>query len=159
MNRRTGILLLLASALVSASELDGQSRDCRKEKADSAHAVALGVHRGCEVDRSARLQSDMRVRPMDLDARIQCHKVALDFVVDTLGIPEVQTARLISTNSDGLAEAVRAALGSLRYRPAQLDNLPVRQLVLYEMKMRVRVTISSSPRGPSGAASGRAPGC
>ena len=79
------------------------------------------------------------------------------FVVDTLGVPEVETIRDVTATNMGFQQAVRDVIPRLRYEPALLNGAPVRQMVAYQQTVGVRVVMSSSPSGrPS---SSRPPRC
>lgn len=51
------------------------------------------------------------------------------FVVDTMGVPEPATFRIIRSSHEAWAAAVRDALPCMRYSPARIRGRRVRQLV------------------------------
>jgi hypothetical protein len=113
------------------------------------------VYLDCEVDHKAELRGpDPRVNftPRSPDpTRGKCYKVELEFVVDTLGQPELSTVRSRSTTDAEFEEAVRASLSDLHYAPARLRDRPVRQLVVYKLGMAVvpfAVPAGSMPEPP-----------
>ena len=79
------------------------------------------------------------------------------FIVDTLGIPDVETIRDVTATNVDFQQAVRDVIPRLRYEPALLNGAPVRQMIAYKQSVGVRIVISSSPSGrPS---SSRPPRC
>jgi TonB family protein len=61
-------------------------------------------------------------------ARVEGRVVA-EFVVDTTGLVEVDSFHAVESTNPVFVDAVRAALSTLRYRPATIDGKPVRQIV------------------------------
>jgi TonB family protein len=59
------------------------------------------------------------------------------FVVDTTGRADVETFQLIETNHRLFAAAVRAALPGMKFRPARIGALKVRQLVEQPFLFRI----------------------
>lgn len=55
--------------------------------------------------------------------------VTVQFVVDTVGRVDSVSFRVVEVTHPAFAEAVRAALSSLLFSPAEIDGRPVRQLV------------------------------
>jgi TonB family protein len=58
-------------------------------------------------------------------ARIE-GRVTFQFVLDTAGVPQIETFRIVSSPHEGLSEAVRAVLPSWRYTPARVGGRKVR---------------------------------
>lgn len=56
-------------------------------------------------------------------------RVLAEFVVDTAGLVDVDSFHAVESTNPVFVEAVRAALSTLRYRPATIDGKPVRQIV------------------------------
>lgn len=149
-------LLLCALAVLMSSPLLAQraKRGCPAISADSAGDGAV-VYLACQVDREAKPRGiapriDWTPPVGDLrDGR--CFRAEYQFVVDTLGIPDVATIRDAGANDANFQQAVRDAIPRLRYSPALLNGLPVRQLVSYQQSVALRVVASSSPssRPPS----------
>lgn len=77
-----------------------------------------------------------------------CYRANYEFVVDTLGFPEIATIRDVSVNNSSFGQAVRDVIPRLRYEPAQLRGAPVRQTVAYQQSVAVRKVISSSQFPP-----------
>jgi protein TonB len=56
-------------------------------------------------------------------------KVLVEFVVDERGQPVQGSVRVVQSDNDLFADAVRAALGRLRFTPAEVGGKKVSQLV------------------------------
>lgn len=56
-------------------------------------------------------------------------EVLMQFVVDTLGVPEMNTVKVLRSTYPDFTIAVRGALPQLRFYPAEIAGRPVRQLV------------------------------
>jgi protein TonB len=55
--------------------------------------------------------------------------VIVEFVVDERGEPVQGSIRVVQSDNDLFADAVRVALGRLRFTPAEVGGKKVRQLV------------------------------
>ncbi len=151
------ILLLSITLICLATPTSAQRRAVRCTGTPIDPLVVAGpVYRDCDVDQPARLrgtppQAAWTPRGADLvDGR--CLKAEFQFVVDTLGVPDLSTLQAITANHTGYAEAVRATLAGLRHEPARLGGRPVRQIVVYRQSMVVRVSAGGErgvrPPGP-----------
>ena len=67
--------------------------------------------------------------PSALSAAHVTGEVLVQFVVDTLGRPEVETFKVLKTTNEPFADAVRDVLPAMRFRPAEIHGRLVRQLV------------------------------
>ena len=56
-------------------------------------------------------------------------RVLVQFVVDATGTPEMGTFKVLLSSNALFSEAVREAVGTMRFEPAMLDGRPVRQVV------------------------------
>jgi protein TonB len=56
-------------------------------------------------------------------------EVLAQFVVDTLGRAEIATFKVLRSSDDAFTQAVRNALPTMQFIPAQIDQRKVRQLV------------------------------
>jgi len=75
----------------------------------------------------------------------ECYEAELEFVVDATGSPELETARVVRTNSPSFAESAMRALAQFRYEPAQMSGEPVRQIV--ELKSGMAAVTTVVPAG------------
>jgi len=67
------------------------------------------------------------------------------FVVDTLGVPDIASIRDVTATDVGFQQAVRDVIPRLRYEPALLNGTPVRQVVAYQQSVGIRALVSTSP--------------
>lgn len=146
------MVLLCAIAALMTSPLAAQraKRGCPEISADSV-AGGVAVYLACQVDREAK--------PRGIAPRIDwtppaselrdgsCFRADYQFVVDTLGIPDLRTIRDVGATNSGFQQAARDAIPRLRYSPALRNGAPVRQLVSYTQSAAIRRIITSSPAG------------
>lgn len=59
-------------------------------------------------------------------------RVAAQFVVDTAGVPMLNTFHILKATSGASAVAVQEALKTIRYSPAEIGGVRVQQLVQEE---------------------------
>lgn len=97
----------------------------------SSGAAATQVHYEYQVERPVRQapNSPQPVYPAALKRRGIEAEVQAQFVVDTLGVAELQTLRIIKSPDDQFSTAVRDALPRMRYVPAEVGGRKVKQLV------------------------------
>lgn len=145
-------VLLCAFAVLLTCPLGAQraSRGCPAIAADSA-AGSAPVYLACQVDREAKPRG-IAPRPDWTPSQGEvrdgaCFRAEFQFVVDTVGMPEVATIHDGSATSANFQQAVRDAIPRLRYSPAMRDGMPVRQLVSYKQLVGIRAMSSSSPSG------------
>jgi hypothetical protein len=139
------ILLLSITLVCLASPGLAQQRPGRCTGTPIDPLVVAGpVYRDCDVDRPAHLRGTAPQpawTPATAEARDgRCFRAEFQFVVDTLGVPNLATLQAVSANHTDYAEAVRSTLAGLRYEPARLDGRPVRQIVVYRQTMSIRVS-------------------
>jgi len=60
------------------------------------------------------------------------------YVVDTLGVADTSSLKVVRTTHDAFAEAVRAAMPKMRFRPALLGGNKVRQLVQQNFTFKIQ---------------------
>ena len=60
------------------------------------------------------------------------------YVVDTLGIADTTSFKVVRTTHDEFADAVRAAMPKMRFRPALLGGMKVRQLVQQNFSFKIQ---------------------
>ena len=146
-----GMLSMFATT-ASAQPRKGR---CTGVTPDSAEIATAQIFLDCEVDKSARLKSNeprIAFAPnVQRPTRDQGFSAEFQFVVDTLGAPELSTVQGRPTTDTDLSEAVLPVLGQLRYEPATIADRPVRQIVLTKRTVRVMVLVVSS--GPGGSSS------
>jgi len=130
---------------------------------DSEFVGFRPLYRDCAVDQVARFVSTDAHPNFRPESRApMCYSADLEFVVDSLGRPEVGTARIVRTNSESFARAELETLQAWKYEPAIRDGKTVRQLVTAHQTAAVMVEVvpaGSGPPSPSHAASQRPPTC
>ena len=85
--------------------------------------------------------------------RDECYSAELEYVVDSKGLVETKTARVVRSNSDALAQALMSILPQWRFQPAMLNEQPVRQIVIDRQVVMTRVVVAragTTPAAPSG---------
>jgi hypothetical protein len=151
------ILLLSITLMGLATPTFAQQRSVRCTGTPLDPLVVAGpVYRDCDVDRPANLRGTAPQpawTPGTAEAREgRCFRAEFQFVVDTLGVPDLATLQAVAANHTGYAEAVRSTLARLRYEPARLAGRPVRQIVVYRQTMATRVSTGGErgvrPPGP-----------
>ena len=78
-----------------------------------------------------------------------CFAVELEYVVDEQGRVEAETARIVRTNNQAYAESYISVLPQLKYEPALLNGVAVRQIVEDKRGMQVRVVVVPEGQRPS----------
>lgn len=164
------LLLLTAVALAGAGartlDAQGARRECPPLPVDPV-LLANHAYEACQVDREARRRGsepriDWRPAAGEIDVGT-CFEAEFEFVVDTLGAPEVGTVTVVASTNGGFEDAAREVIPRLRYEPARKGGTKVRQVVRYRRKTSIRVGIVSAPV-PNAAGGvrqpvGRAPAC
>ncbi|MBK8060517.1 MAG: hypothetical protein IPK33_22295 [Gemmatimonadetes bacterium] len=85
-----------------------------------------------EVAQRATFIADSTVSPRPSRRRAAAaaaERALVQFVVDTSGVPDARSFKILVANDRDLAEAGRAALARWRFRPARVDGCAVPQLV------------------------------
>ena len=155
MERHQSLLaaVTLAGAVGCASGGGGTAAaPCAPQPADSVYQASEPAFRACAVERPARLLNASREinwQPPSGSTQpgTRCFVTQLEFVVDTTGIPEPGTARIVSSNEPGFAQAVLAGLPDWRYRPALRSGVPVRQIVTERRTTALVTRLVAVPAG------------
>ena len=155
---RMSILMVAAATLACASAptKGGQAASCTLDKSDSTYLKRGAVYRDCAVEQ--------RAQPLDRSARIDyrpdgrlavgqvCYSADVQFVVDANGIPEEDGAVVLRANNTSFGESALRGVAQWRYKPAEIQGLPVRQIVHETVKMSavtVAVRAGDVPRPPT----------
>jgi protein TonB len=72
--------------------------------------------------------------------------VSARYVVDTSGFADTTTFEVLSATRREFADAVRAALPNMRFSPAKIGSLKVRQLVEQQFSFKINDTGTVAPR-------------
>lgn len=110
-----------------------RGRPCDRSDQDTTRYLHLPLYRPCAVTVAARrIASDMRPEFFPASRDRSCFSAVIEFAVDTLGRPEVRTAKLIKASDPSYGAAALAIVPGLRFVPARLGDRPVRQI--YELR-------------------------
>src|SRR5262245_45887301 len=124
------IAAVIVAACASAPRAANRGASCPLMGTDSAFLARGPVYRECAVDiKAKRIPDRTRMDFMPTPGGPSCHAVELEFVVDSLGKPERETARVIRSTDRAFADAVMATIQDWRYEAAVVDHRPVRQIV------------------------------
>jgi hypothetical protein len=139
--------LLLVSLFAMPAEAQKRKSKCEGSPPDSIELAGGLVYRDCEVDRPAKVrggQPRIAFSPRTSGIpRSRCYVAEFQLVVDTLGNVELPTVRPHATNDPDLESAIVAEWSHLRFEPAQLAHVPVRQIVVYRREVGVMVRLTS----------------
>ncbi len=158
--QRMVALLVLLAAYASPLSAQRSEKKCRDTPIDST-TPSSPVYHDCHPDHSAKLRGTpprLDWQPGSGETRNgACFSADFEFVVDTLGVPELSTVRAGRSTNAAYADAVQRRIASLRFTPAERDGQLVRQIVAWREKMGMRVVASSSPS--AGPPRTRPPNC
>jgi hypothetical protein len=151
--RRSLIVIMVAIMTGCASSARPKTpTPCVLPAADSVFAITSPLYPACAVERQA-LRLETNVHPdFPMTGRSGCISADVEVVVDSLGRPEAQTARIVRSNNQTFGEAVLAIVPLWRFTPAICDNRPVRQLFVDHEAVRfvtVAVPAGTRPSPPS----------
>ena len=134
----------------SFSEVAGDGKHCDRSDQDSSAVPHLPLYRACAVQVRARLMAGGPRPNFDPPANGQkCYTAMVEFAVDTNGMVEQQTARVVRTNDPTFAQAALGSLFGRRFSPARIDGVAVRQLTTTTMGMSItRVTVPAGSGPP-----------
>lgn len=156
------VLLLTIAVSTGCAGATARARrtSCALAPADSTYLATGPVYRDCAVDQRARprgpgVRPEFRPSSPPLGGTA-CYSAELEFVVDTTGAPELETARVVRTNDATFGDAVLATLLNWRYDPARKDGIAVRQIVREKRSMAVQVVAVREGQIPR---AGRPPRC
>lgn len=122
--------IALVTAACTSAKSATRPEACSLTPRDSAYLATGPVYRACEVDKPATVaQAVTTFSFQPTPGRTTCYTAELEFVVDTLGSPEVGTVHVVSALDRDFAATIIATLRDWRYDPAQLGGHPVRQIV------------------------------
>jgi len=147
------IAATIVAACATAPRAANRGGSCPLMQTDSAFLARGPVYRDCAVDiRARRIPDRSRVDFTPQKTGQSCYAVELEFVVDNLGKPERETARVVRSTDRTFADAVMATIQDWRYEAAVLDHHPVRQIVLEKQTLAVAAVAVVSRGGPPPAA-------
>ena len=138
------IAATIVAACATAPRAANRGGSCPLMPGDSAFLARGPVYRACAVDIPAKRIPGRS--HLDFTPSVgKCYSVEMEFVVDSLGKPERETARVIRSTDRTYEEAVMASVQDWRYVAAVLDHHPVRQIVHEKPMTAVVATVSPVP--------------
>jgi TonB family protein len=75
--------------------------------------------------------------PPDMEARGVEGLVKVRFVVDSTGLVDISTVKILQTTNESFARSVRAAMPDMRFRPAMINSHAVRQMSEQDFAFKV----------------------
>jgi hypothetical protein len=115
------------------------ARACDHADQDTSHYLHTPLYRACAVSvKALAIANDVRpeYRPSGRDR--SCFSAIIQVAVDTAGLPESRTARVVRASDPGFAAAVLAIVPAMRFEPARLGEHRVRQLFELREVMVIR---------------------
>ena len=123
-------MLIGAASVACVRATSGARADaCVLTKRDSLYLAKGPVCPACAVDKAAVLRSAPPVGTFQAEKSPGCYSAGIDFVVDTLGHPEVWTITIVRTSDRSFANAIMQSIADWRFEPAEVAGRPVRQIV------------------------------
>ena len=71
--------------------------------------------------------------------------VVAEWIVDTTGTADTSSLRIVSSTHPLFEEAVRTCLAGMRFQPAELSGMRVRQLVRQEFRFQLEQPVAAKP--------------
>ena len=124
-------LVLLAGACASSSQPPAPGAPVDVTREANAASAASNVFFEFQVESPVRAAegSCAPAYPDSLRAAGTTGEVVGQFIVDTKGMPEVESFKVIRSSHEAFTAAVRTALPCMRFTPARIRGGAVRQLV------------------------------
>jgi len=83
--------------------------------------------------------------PKDMEERGVEGIVRARFVIDSTGLIDPSTIKVLETTNESFARSVRAAMPEMRFRPAMMGTKAVRQLAEQEFAFHVQLKRDTTP--------------
>ena len=108
----------------------------------------LPVFRACAVDKEAKFSRYIGGRPdwQPTPPFKDCYSALISVVVDTKGLPLMETAKIVRSSDRSFAEAQMTVVRRSIYTPAMKDGQPVQQRLENPISVQVGST-ATRPRG------------
>jgi TonB family protein len=109
-------------------------------------AESMGAFALLDVDSAAVRdpRSAAPTYPKDMEARGIEGDVKARFVIDSTGLIDPSTIKVLESTNESFARAVRAAMPGMRFRPAMVGTKAVRQLAEQEFAFHVQIKRDST---------------
>ncbi len=145
------VSVLLLAVDASSAEAQKQPKKCSVDSVAFSRVESTGALRDCDVDRPARFRSAPTPRLYGPPSK-PCVSATLEFVVDSTGVPEPETAIVFETDDRDYAEALLGTVSRWRYSPAELNKQRVSQVVRERRTLMLqRVVTYTTTRSGSGS--------
>ena len=136
------VVLLVAVACGWRRPSIASSSKCEPATLAAVWTTAGPVYRSCEVDREAKpIGEPPAIKwtpPVTAD---RCNTALVEFVVDTLGVPEARGARIVRATNPEFGLLHLKSVAARRYSAATKAGIAVRQVVREPVMMLVRFDI------------------
>ena len=131
------------------------ARACDHADQDTSDYLHTPLYRACAVSVKARaIANDVRPEYSPSGRDRSCFSAIIQVAVDTVGLPESRTARVVRASDPGFATAVLAIVPAMRFEPARLGARPVRQLFELREVLVIRQGRAFFGSGPRPAVAG-----
>lgn len=109
-------------------------------------AQAVGAFSIIQVDSAAERDplSAAPTYPKDLLTRNIEGSATLRFVIDSTGLVDLNTIKVIGSTHNGFARAVQEVMPRMRFRPAMMGSNPVRQLAEQQFKFQITAPLPTA---------------
>ena len=133
------LLLLAAACFGGAPNTATSAKSCEPTELDRRWTVSAPVYRSCEVDREAKpMGTAPTIKWMPPASTDRCNTALVEFVVDTMGVPEAQGARVVRATNPQFGLLQLQSVVARRYSAATKAGVAVRQVVREPAMMLVR---------------------
>jgi hypothetical protein len=140
---RAGIIGAITTILLLAA-CAGRRGKCESVPDNYLKPGGKPVYRACAVNRPVKGPSFGT--KWNYNSTQSCGRATIEFVVNEYGIPDRETARVITGNDTRLGEEMVLFLTSMRYEPAQRNGAAVQQLTTWERSYTRTRTNTKAPR-------------
>ncbi len=94
------------------------------------------------------VRPDFRPTPTNMKNG-NCYSAELEFVVNEQGAVETNTARVVKTTNQALADAMISILPQWKFEPAKLNGVAVRQIVSDTYSIQSQIVVVPAGTRPS----------
>lgn len=153
------IALAVSLAACASAPRTDPAAACVLARADSVFLSRGPVYRDCAVTQRAQLlnrTANPDFHP-DISSGRSCYSADIKFVVDPTGTPESENATVVTSTDPAFGQAALAAVMRWSYKPAQLHDVPVRQIV--REKVAIAAVVVAVPAGQTPRPPDRGPKC
>lgn len=133
------VLLIAAACGWGTPKTAATPSHCEPERLAAGWTTAGPVFRSCEVDQEAKPVGAVPViKWLPPTSSDRCNIALVEFVVDTMGVPEVQGARVVRATNPEFGLLQLKSVPARRYSAATRAGIAVRQVVREPAMMLVR---------------------